>query len=58
MGKIKRYKHIINVVAHSYGTKKPKKGDIVRHIERSIEGMDLDVYIISNRMDRTYKGQK
>ena len=58
MEKIKRYEHIINVVAHTYGTKKPKKGDIARDIKRSIEGMDLDIYVISNRIDRTYKVKK
>ena len=58
MAKIKRYEHIINVIAHTYGTKKPTEGDIIKHIEKSIEGMDLDVYIMSNKIDRTYKGQK
>ena len=58
MSKLKRFKHIITLIAYSYGNKKPEVGDIVRHIEKSIDSMDVNANVLLNKLDKTYKGEK
>ena len=59
MEKIKRYKHMLNVIVYTYGYKKPKNKDIEKNIEKSIEGIGkVEAHTILNLIDRTYKGTK
>tara|TARA_R100001082_G_scaffold110859_2_gene92104 strand:+ start:2371 stop:2556 length:186 start_codon:yes stop_codon:yes gene_type:complete len=55
MGKIKRYKHMLMVIAYSYSETKPKSKEIEKYLEDSVEGLDIEASNMSTLIDRSYR---